>query len=252
MPHEAAGREASTSQVETGAQRRALALHTGDMARLALLLLAPLICWSSACATTTPTVAALAPTTELAPEPLPPPRTAAEAQLFLSASVAALRAGQGAHAAMFLDAILRSHHLTDRGRANLYWLLADAHRARLAAQGATHADRPLIDALGGFLVAADVLEPDPELSARQVEARAVLVATRLRTDPLLGVSPESPIAVEDAREPAGVVAEMRCGPRGERYYERAVSNEGDLESRQLVCAGDGTLRTLWFDVSQAR
>ena len=25
-----------------------------------------------------------------------------------------------------------------------------------------------------------------------------------------------------------------------------------LESRQLVCAGDGTLRTLWFDVSQAR
>ena len=206
---------------------------------------------SVGCATASQPVIATAPTVEVTTEPLPPPRTPAEAQMFLSASIAALRADQGGHAALFLDAILRSDHLTDRGRANLYWLLADAHRARLAAEGATHVDAALVDALGGFLIAADVLEPDADLSARQVEARAVLVATRLRVDPVLGMSPESPIAVEDVRDPAGVIAELRCGPRAERYYERQVSNRDGLESRELVCSGDGTLRTLWFDVSLA-
>lgn len=221
------------------------------MARLTLTITLLGTLALGACATTSPPTVAVA-SVEDAPPRLPPPNTPAEAQLFLSASIAALHAGQGGHAALFIDAIIRSDHLTDRGRANLYWLLADAHRARLATEGATHADAALVDALGGFLVAADVLEPDPDLSARQVEARAVLVATRLRVDPGLGKSPASPISVEDAREPAGVVAELRCGPRAERYYQRRVSNVGGLESRQLVCSGDGTLRTLWFDVSAAR
>lgn len=213
----------------------------------ALVVLVPL----SACAAATPTVVLEAPPVAAA-EPLPPPRTPAEAQIFLSASIAALRAGEGAHAALFLNAILRSDHLTDRGRANLYWLLVDAHRARLARQGATQADQPLVDALGGFLVAADVLDPDPDLAPRQSEARAVLTASRLRLYPDLGQSPDEPITVEDTGDPAGVIAELRCGPRAERYYERQVSSVGGLESRELVCAGDGTLRTLWFDVSLAR
>ncbi len=222
------------------------------MARLSLMVSMVATLALAACATSSPPVVTTVPTVVRSAEPLPPPRSPAEAQMFLSASIAALRAGQGGHAALFLDAILRSDHLTDRGRANLYWLLADAHRARLAAEGATHVDAALVDALGGFLVAADVLEPDADLGARQVEARAVLVATRLRSDPVLGMSPESPIAVEDARDPAGVIAELRCGPRAERYYERQVSNRGGLESRELVCSGDGTLRTLWFDLSAAR
>jgi hypothetical protein len=225
------------------------------MTRVSLLAVTAAMLLLGACATSsTRTAPALADATAIdaAPEALPPPRSPAEAQMFLSASIAALRAGQGGHAAVFLDAILRSDHLTDRGRANLYWLLADAHRMRLASQGAEHADEALVEALGGFLVAADVVEPDPELSERQVAARSILVASRLRTDPLLGVSPDSPIIVEDAREPASVVSELRCGPRAEPYYERAVSNVGGLESRQLVCAGDGTLRTLWFDVSLTR
>ncbi|OGQ24489.1 MAG: hypothetical protein A2138_15840 [Deltaproteobacteria bacterium RBG_16_71_12] len=213
----------------------------------ALLITVPL----SACAGVQADVVVDGPL-EAAAEPLPPPRTPAEAQMFLSASIAALRAGEGAHAALFLDAILKSDHLTDRGRANLYWLLVDAHRARLARLGATQADQALVDALGGFLVAADVLEQDADLAVRQVEARAVLTATRLRSNPDLGQSPDAAIIVEDARDPAGVVAELRCGPRDEHYYERQVSSVGGLESRELVCAGDGTLRTLWFDVSLAR
>lgn len=214
---------------------------------LALCAIAPL----AACASAPPVLVAAAEPT-LTMDSLPPPSTPAEAQIFLSAGVAALRAGDYEHAALFLDAILGSDHLTDRGRANLYWLLVDAHRGRLTTRGATHADGALVDALGGFLVAADVLEPDPDLAERQVEARAILTATRLRVDPGLGQSPDEPITVEDTREPASVVAALRCGPRAERYHERTVSSVGGLESRELVCAGDGTLRTLWFDLSFAR
>ncbi len=214
---------------------------------LALCAIAPL----TACAVAAPTVVAdVEPA--LAAEPLPSPTTPAEAQIFLSAAVAALRASDYEHAALFLDAILGSDHLTDRGRANLYWLLVDAHRGRLTARGATHADAALVDALGGFLVAAEVIDPDPDLAERQVEARAILTATRLRVDPGLGQSPEAPIIAEDERDPASVIAALRCGPRAERYHERVVSNVGGLESRELVCAGDGTLRTLWFDLSFAR
>ena len=230
------------------------------MMRLSLVVVLAGMVALGGCASASPAPSVTTPATAMAPTPppapLPPPRTPAEAQMFLSASIAALRAGQGAHAALFLDAILRSDHLTDRGRANLYWLLADAHRARLAElppqAGEARADRPLVDALGGFLIASEVIEPDAELGQRQVEARAILVAARIQSDPLLGLSPESPISVEDARDPAGVVADLRCGPREERYYERAVSNVGGLESRQLVCASDGTLRTLWFDLSGTR
>ena len=221
------------------------------MARRSLLLVLCAIAPLTACATPAPALVA-----EAVPAPtldaLPAPETPAEAQIFWSAAVAALRAGDNEHAALFLDAILGSDHLTDRGRANLYWLLVDAHRGRLAARRATQIDAALVDALGGFLVAADVIEPDPDLAARQVEARAILTATRLRVDPVLGQSPEAPIIVEDSRDPAGLIAELRCGPRAERYHERAVSSVGGLESRELVCAGDGTLRTLWFDLSFAR
>ncbi|MBI1948922.1 MAG: hypothetical protein HYS27_24760 [Deltaproteobacteria bacterium] len=222
------------------------------MVRASLLLTLLVSASITACVSAAPAIIVETPVEAAAVEPLPPPRTPAEAQIFLSASIAALRAGEGAHAALFLDAILRSDHLTDRGRANLYWLLVDAHRARLARLGATHADVALVDALGGFLVAADVLEADADMALQQAEARAVLTATRLRIDPDLGQSPAAPIIVEDASDPAGVIAALRCGPRDEPYYERQVSSVGGLESRELVCAGDGTLRTLWFDVSLAR
>src|SRR3954468_6130897 len=58
---------------------------------------------------------------------LPPPDTGGEAQAYLSGSLAAMRAGKPADAAVFLDAILRSDHLSERGRANVYWLAAEAH-----------------------------------------------------------------------------------------------------------------------------
>src|SRR5262245_42323712 len=81
---------------------------------------------------------------------LPPPPTPGAAQAMLSASVDALRAGAPDTAAAFLDAIIRSDHLTDRGRTNVYWLLAQASRA--AGQ-----EERMIDAFGGFLVASQIV-----------------------------------------------------------------------------------------------
>jgi hypothetical protein len=181
------------------------------------------------------TVAAL---TE-APARLPPPESTQEAQSYLSGALAALRADQPQHAALFLDAILGSDHLSDRGRANIYWLAADAHRS------AGH-DEAYVNALGGFLVAADLLPLDEDLRRREVEARAALLARKLKRDPQLGKSPEDAIRVEDAREAAGVAAELGC-------VEDAVATHGEserrLEERRLKCHGREDHVVLWFDVT---
>lgn len=180
-----------------------------------------------------------------APARLPAPESSHEAQTYLSGALAALRANQPQHAALFLDAILGSDHLSDRGRANIYWLAADAHRM------AGH-DDGYVDALGGFLVAADLLPVDEELRRREVEARARLLARKVRRDPLLGKSPHAAIRVEDARDPSGVAAELGC-------VEQAVSTHGltdaedhqerRLEERRLLCEGEGRPVVLWFDVT---
>ncbi|HEY4223671.1 MAG TPA: hypothetical protein VGO62_20080, partial [Myxococcota bacterium] len=112
------------------------------------------------------------------------------------------------------------------------------------------------DALGGFLVAAEVLPPDDELREREVEARSTLLARKVKNTALFGKSPESAIVVEDARDAPGVVAELGC-------VEDAVSSSGSpsgqrLEQRRVICnaasglgaAGDSLV--LWFDVTQAR
>ena len=109
------------------------------------------------------------------PDPvrLPTPDTAVEAQFYMKGAIAALRAGEPEHSAMFLEAILRSDHLTDRGRANVYWLLAEARRI-----GAR--DPELVDALGGFLIAASVVPEDLDIQGRTEEAQAHLLAARGR------------------------------------------------------------------------
>jgi hypothetical protein len=173
-----------------------------------------------------------------APDRLPAPQSTQEAQTYLSGALAAMRANQPQHAALFLDAILDSDHLSDRGRANIYWLAADAHR--LAGHEAAY-----IDALGGFLVAADLLPIDSEMRRREVEARAALVARKVKRDPFLGKTPRDAIRVEDARDPAGIAAELGC-------VEDAVSTHGEpdrrLEERRLICRGRGDV-VLWFDVT---
>lgn len=182
-----------------------------------------------------------------APARLPAPESTHQAQTYLSGALAALRANQPQHAALFLDAILGSDHLSDRGRANIYWLAADAHHL------AEH-DGEYIDALGGFLVAADLLPIDEDLRVRQVEARATLLARKVKRDPLLGKSPRAAIRVEDPRDAAGVAVVLGCveqavsthGIRGEEQSE-----ERRLEERRLLCEGDRESVVLWFDVTRA-
>ncbi len=176
------------------------------------------------------------------PAHLPAPRTSGEAQAYLAGSLAAMRAGKPEHAALFLDAMLHSDHLTDRGRANVYWFAAEAHRQ--AGQ-----EDALVDALGGFLVAVEVVPADDEMLRRAVDARAMLLARKLKTHPLLGKSPGAAIPVEDARDPSGLVAELGC-------VEDAVSTVPGaggrrLEERRVICNDTGESLVLFFDVTHA-
>jgi hypothetical protein len=171
------------------------------------------------------------------PARLPAPDTSIEAQAYLTGAIAALRASQPKHASVFIDAILRSDHLTDRGRANVYWLGAEAHR--LAGN-----ERGLVDSLGGFLVAAAVLPHDDDMRVREVEARAALVARRLQADPTLGKSPDEAIPVEDARDAPGIVAELGCVEDSKRAHEA-------LEERRVICRSGAPL-VLWFDLTHTR
>ncbi len=168
---------------------------------------------------------------------LPAPETSIEAQAYLTGAIAALRASQPKHASVFIDAILRSDHLTDRGRANVYWLGAEAHR--LAGN-----ERGLVDSLGGFLVAAAVLPPDDDMRVREVEARATLVARRLQADPTLGKTPDEAIPVEDARDAPGIVAELGC-------VEDSKLAHDALEERRVICRSGAPL-VLWFDLTHTR
>lgn len=171
------------------------------------------------------------------PARLPPPETSIEAQAYLSGAIAALRASQPKHASVFIDAILRSDHLTDRGRANVYWLGAEAHRQ-------AGDERGLVDSLGGFLVAAAVLPHDDDMRAREVEARATLVARRLAQDPTLGKSPSEAIPIEDTREASGIVAELGC-------IEDSKTAHDVLEERRVICRSGAPL-VLWFDLTNTR
>lgn len=181
----------------------------------------------------------IASVARLEPARLPAPETSIEAQAYLTGAIAALRASQPKHASVFIDAILRSDHLTDRGRANVYWLGAEAHR--LAGD-----ERGLVDSLGGFLVAAAVLPPEEndDMRVREVEARATLVARRLQADPTLGKTPEAAIPVEDARDAPGIVAELGC-------VEDSKEAHDALEERRLVCRSGAPL-VLWFDLTHTR
>ena len=168
---------------------------------------------------------------------LPSPETSIEAQAYLTGAIAALRASQPKHASVFIDAILRSDHLTDRGRANVYWLGAEAHRLSGNEQG-------LVDSLGGFLVAAAVLPPEDDMRVREVEARAALVARRLQSDPALGKTPGDAIPVEDARDAPGIVAELGC-------VEDSKLAHDALEERRVICRSGAPL-VLWFDLTHTR
>jgi hypothetical protein len=171
----------------------------------------------------------------------PRPRTAAEAGVLVGEAMACLQRGEKACALPRIAALLRSDFLSERGRANLYWLLAEA------ADGVDDGRRR--DALGGYLVAASVLPEDAELRDRMARARAWLVASDVRTLKL-GTTPEQAIDVGSAREADVVVAALHCGQRGGRYVERSARSDrgrgASLAARRLLCTETGDELTLWF------
>lgn len=178
---------------------------------------------------------------------LPPPESAVEAQMLLANAVGALDENQPHKAARMLDALARSDNLTERGRANVYWLMAEAH-------GQSGDDAALVDALGGFLVASQVLEDDASMADRQIQARAALLSAKLRITPELGSSPSFAIPIDDARAASTVVERLGCGPRRDMpYVEQKTNEQRDasrvLEEHTLTCTDDGRTMTLWFDVT---
>jgi hypothetical protein len=178
---------------------------------------------------------------------LPAPENAVEAQMLLAAAVAALEEDEPRKAARLLDALARSDNLTERGRANVYWLMAEA-------TGQAGDDAALIDALGGFLVAAQVTEGDAIMDDRRAQARAALISAKMRMTPALGTSPALAIPVEDAMVATTVVQRLGCGPRRDMPYVQQRTAETTqaarvLEEHTLTCTDDGRTVTLWFDVT---
>lgn len=158
-------------------------------------------------------------------------------------AMAALQRGEPRAAIPRLQALLRSDVLSERGRANLYWLLAEA------AVGVDASVRR--DALGGYLVSSSFLPVDAELRDRMARARAELLVDHVHTA-ALGRSPDRAIDVDNAREVDVVVAALSCGRRGGgRYVERTaqapVVDEG-LSMRRLLCTETGDELVLWFRV----
>ena len=179
------------------------------------------------------------------------PANRLEARSALEEAFAAAAADDDRTAVQLFGAVLATDFLTDQGRANLYWMKAEAHR-----QLADRSERT--EALGAFLIASELIEIDQDLETRRLLARSVLVAMRVADEPGFGRSPEMAISVEDVREPASIMASLSCGPAGRgRYVDviiRSVPSEhggSQLLQRRAECHPSGTSLELWFDLSQA-
>lgn len=185
-----------------------------------------------------------------APAPVRP-RNQRIAREMIATAFSQAAEGRRAEAAGSFAAILASDFLTDRGRANLYWVLAGLYRG-LAAPEAEAA------ALGGFLVTSSLLPTDEELTTRQLVARSIRAALRVQSQPEFGRSPEAPIGVEDAREPSSIVASLACGDAGSGHYiDVAIDAVGPMGGERLLrhrvaCDESGDVLDLWFDVTYAR
>jgi hypothetical protein len=218
-----------------------------------VLFLFPLVA-AGACSTTSSTSAAralpldfdAAPPVAVAAAPLPRPQTPGEAGLLIAEAVELLQRHDGRAALPRFEALLRCDFLTERGRANLYWLAAEA------ARGVDDDKRR--DALAGYLVAASVVPSDPELRDKVGRARAMLLADKVQSDGL-GESPERAIVVDNAGEADSLVAQLGCGARGmSPYVERhglvtaGASDDDGPAPRRLLCTENGDELVLWFRI----
>lgn len=209
------------------------------------------------CATPTSTVreAAVEVSVEVPKVPtFPRPANRVAARHMLEGAFDAV--GQEDHplAAGLFRAVLATDFLTDKGRTNIYWMAAESARR-------IHDTRGRSDALGGFLIASELIEEDDDLVLRRLIARSVLAALRVTQDPGFGRSPELAISVEDAREPASIMASLSCGPGGEgRYVDvaiRSVERPPEDSERRVVrrtaqCQQTGRTLDLFFDVTHAQ
>lgn len=174
------------------------------------------------------------------------PQTPAEAGMLIAEAVDLLQKQQGGPALRRFEALLRCDFLTERGRANLYWLSAEA------ARGVDDAKRK--DALAGYLVAASVVPTDPELRDKIARARAMLLATKVQAG-ALGDSPERAIVVDSAGEADTLVAQLGCGARGQSpYIERhglvTAHRDDQPAPRRLLCTENGDELVLWFRIDE--
>ncbi|MDP2343615.1 MAG: hypothetical protein Q8O67_21830 [Deltaproteobacteria bacterium] len=179
------------------------------------------------------------------------PQTPAEAGLLIAEAIDLLQKHDNAAAVPRLEALLRCDFLSERGRANLYWLLAEA------ARGVDDAGRR--DALSGYLVAASILPPDLELREKVARARAMLLADKVQAGVGVGASPERAIVVDSLSEADTLVAHLGCGARGQAPYisrrvpslarEDQEADDDGLAARRLLCTENGDELVLWFRVS---
>jgi hypothetical protein len=186
------------------------------------------------------------------PEHVYRPVSRLEARDMLESAFEAISDGDHARAADLFSAVLATDFLTDEGRADLYWMKAEAHRRMDDPAART-------DALGSFLLSSELVPPTQDLLTRRLLARSALVAMKVADDPGFGRSPETPITVQDVREPASIMASLSCGPSGRGHYVdiaiRSVKRAGDdssLVQRRAECHPSGHTLELWFDLSQAQ
>lgn len=177
---------------------------------------------------------------------VPKPQSPAEAGALIAEAVELLQRREGKQALPRFEALLRCDFLTERGRANLYWLSAEA------ARGVDDGKRR--DALAGYLVAASILPPDSELKDKVGRARAMLLADQVQLRGL-GDSPERAIVVDSAGDADTLVAQLGCGARGQSPYVvrhglvTASDDDEGLAARRLLCTENGDELVLWFRVA---
>ncbi len=177
---------------------------------------------------------------------VPKPQSANEATVLIADAVEMLQR-RDAGALPRFEALLRCDFLSERGRANLYWLSAEA------ARGVDDGKRR--EALAGYLVAASVLPSDVELRDKVGRARAMLLADQVQSRGL-GDSPERPIVVDSVSDADILVAQLGCGARGQSPYivrHGLITTAGDdddgLAARRLLCTENGDELVLWFRVA---
>jgi hypothetical protein len=179
------------------------------------------------------------------------PQSRAEARGMLERAFEAAENEAHPLAVALFGAVLATDFVTDRGRTNLYWMLAESLRI-LDDEGER------ASALGGFLIASELLaDPGEDVLLRRMMARAQLAAQRVECDPGFGRSPTAAISVEDLREPASIMGSLSCGAEGREPYVDVVirsvhEGHNQLLQRRAECRSSGRVLELWFDVTHAR